>query len=116
MKVCKKCLLGRGLDQFYTNGKTPNGTQKYKPKCKSCELESQKARFWDIVEEFYGELKCSECGYDKCRSALEMHHRDTHSKDYEPSKLKTHSKATIVAELKKCDLLCCRCHREAHFL
>jgi DNA-binding XRE family transcriptional regulator len=57
--------------------------------------------------------KCVICGYNKSNSALDFHHLDPKEKDFTVSQgIKSWSK--IVEELKKCVLLCCRCHREVH--
>jgi hypothetical protein len=61
--------------------------------------------------------KCIICGYNKCMSALEFHHKNPLEKDI---KLKgwwinrRQSFESNKEELEKCVLLCCRCHREVH--
>jgi hypothetical protein len=58
---------------------------------------------------------CEACGYDTCAAALEFHHRDPKEKDFDLSRRKLKRfDDTVRAELDKCLLLCCRCHREAH--
>jgi predicted HNH restriction endonuclease len=71
-------------------------------------------RFYKIIEDFFGGLKCSRCGYDKCMAALDCHHRDETKKEFEVSKLRTRSESVIKKELAKCDLVCSNCHREIH--
>lgn len=64
--------------------------------------------------------KCRVCGYRKCMSALEFHHIDPSTKVFEVGKfiLKVWWKDEhlvwnqLIAELKKCALLCANCHRE----
>lgn len=58
--------------------------------------------------------KCIECGYSKCIAALEFHHRDPSGKDFQMSSGKVKNWEANKVELDKCDLLCCRCHREVH--
>lgn len=58
--------------------------------------------------------KCERCGYDKCKSALEFHHRVPEDKSFEINKSQTISWGRIKGELEKCDLLCANCHREVH--
>lgn len=64
--------------------------------------------------------KCEKCGYDKCIAALEFHHIDPSQKDFQISKIKRFSIYDIGDEVRneltKCQLLCCNCHRETHFL
>lgn len=57
--------------------------------------------------------KCSLCGYGKCISALEFHHRDPRQKDFGISGTNK-SFESIKAELDKCILVCANCHREIH--
>jgi hypothetical protein len=57
---------------------------------------------------------CQMCGYDQCIPALEFHHRDPKEKDLEWKGLQNKPWHIITIELDKCDLLCCRCHREVH--
>ncbi len=64
--------------------------------------------------EFLGS-KCSICSYNKCIEALEFHHIDPTQKEFSISG-KSISWSKIEKELKKCILVCCRCHREIHSL
>lgn len=60
--------------------------------------------------------KCEICEYDRCIQALDFHHVDPASKLFGLSDGGvTRSKAKVLAELKKCVLLCCRCHREVEW-
>lgn len=60
--------------------------------------------------------KCNKCQYDLCTEALDFHHKDPSQKEFGIGKIMAHPTkwATIVAEVKKCVLLCNRCHRELH--
>lgn len=57
--------------------------------------------------------KCSICSYSGCASAFDFHHVELWLKDFTISDRMT-SWARIEPELKKVELLCCRCHREVH--
>ena len=58
------------------------------------------------------EAKCMRCGYSRSILSLDFHHRD------HTEKLFTINGASIsqdvLAEAKKCDLICANCHREIH--
>ena len=58
--------------------------------------------------------KCKICGYDKCVAALDFHHRDEKTKKFEINMAVNsgYSWEDVKKEIEKCDLLCCRCHRE----
>jgi len=59
--------------------------------------------------------KSVRCGYERCIDALEIHHLESSEKDFGISaKGYTRSWTKIRAELRKCELLCANCHREAH--
>lgn len=106
------------MSNFSTNGKTPNGKQKYKPRCKVCDYAEQRrfsAEKQDLIKDLYG-TSCVVCGYDKCYAALEFHHVDMSTKEYQISKLVGNFSRidTLLKELEKCILVCSNCHREIH--
>lgn len=118
MKKCKTCKIEKDLSEFYTNGKTPKGKQKYKPACRSCEEQDRKIfvaekKAW-IIERFGS--ACVKCGYDKCFAALDFHHVDPQHKEFAPANLVSNMSpiATLERELEKCIMLCSNCHRELH--
>jgi hypothetical protein len=61
--------------------------------------------------------KCQVCGYDKCPTALEFHHLNPEEKSFSiGGNAKFKRWKQIQEEIKKCDLLCANCHREAEFV
>ncbi|MBC8104509.1 MAG: HNH endonuclease [Cytophagales bacterium] len=57
--------------------------------------------------------KCLRCGYDRCTAALEFHHREPKEKLFNLGKDNLLKRwEAVVAEAKKCDLVCANCHRE----
>lgn len=56
---------------------------------------------------------CQVCGYSKATSAMVFHHIDPSQKEFSISGT-IKSWARVEAELKKCALLCNRCHIEVH--
>ena len=62
-----------------------------------------------------GKHKCSICGYDKCKWAIEFHHKDESTKENELSNIKHYSEEKITKELEKCIMVCSNCHREIHY-
>jgi len=81
---------------------------------------SEKVKRWrkglkkKIVKSMGG--KCCVCGYDKCYSALSLHHIDPSQKDFQISKVRVSPKKwpDIIKELNKCALVCNNCHSEIH--
>lgn len=59
--------------------------------------------------------KCSKCGYLTDSSALEFHHVDSATKEFNISKDALGKPwKEVQLELDKCILLCANCHREVH--
>lgn len=55
---------------------------------------------------------CKECGYNANPVALDFNHRDPSTKEFMPSsRMLTMSLKRIIAEVRKCDVLCANCHR-----
>jgi predicted HNH restriction endonuclease len=77
-------------------------------------MSKRKTNRQQIINAFGGE--CSICGFKKCASALEFHHRDPKKKEMEISKFAGNSKLTYkqIRELESCILVCSNCHRCIH--
>ena len=56
---------------------------------------------------------CAGCGGKFEPHELDFHHRDPASKLFRVSQYKA-SRATLAAEIAKCDVLCASCHKTAH--
>jgi hypothetical protein len=67
-----------------------------------------------IIEAMGG--ACCICNYSKCQAALVCHHLDPSQKEFRLAKARATHKgwAIVVAELRKCVLLCHNCHSEVH--
>jgi hypothetical protein len=61
-------------------------------------------------------LKCERCG-ESTIECLQFHHRDPNQKDIELSRVVANgwSKARILREMAKCDVLCANCHLKRHW-
>lgn len=114
----KRILMGEENWKTYQKERKVRNTQRY------YNLHPEKRQIWNQKrKEFklkaveYKENKCIVCGYNKCITALEFHHRDPKEKDFEISNSYRYNgkiEGKIKEELDKCDLICCRCHRELH--
>ena len=59
--------------------------------------------------------KCQFCGYNRYVGALDFHHLDEGSKEFDLStRGLTRSWEKIKKEIEKCALVCSNCHREIH--
>ena len=57
---------------------------------------------------------CGICGYDRCHRNLHFHHVDPAEKDFALGQSQTAGWDRIVAEMRKCVMLCSICHGEVH--
>jgi len=110
-KQCLKCKLEKPATEFYPRTKDGFGTYSYCIQCwKNLSTKRQQdTKEWCVR---YKGGKCERCGYDKYPEALDFHHRDRNTKKFNISQAKSLSKENLQLELDKCDLFCCRCHRE----
>ncbi len=110
---CPKCKLIQSIKNFY-NRRGKEGNSVY---CKTCTFQDTTKRNQQIKKycvDYKGGC-CEICGYNKCISALEFHHKDPSLKDFTISKFKRKITQKIINELNKCELLCSNCHREKHY-
>jgi transposase len=96
------------------HGVTPhvfeNGSRVRCKRCRSAAVSETRRRIKRVLVEEAGGA-CLICGYAKCLSALEFHHRDRKTKLFALSFV-TRSLARAREEAKKCALLCSNCHAE----
>jgi predicted HNH restriction endonuclease len=59
---------------------------------------------------------CQQCGYSRNLAAMEFHHRDPQTKNFQldARTLANRDWREIETEAKKCELLCSNCHAEVH--
>lgn len=88
------------------------GQKSKKNTCSKCVQKRTNIAKKEILVDAAGG-KCSKCGYSDCIAALDFHHIDPDTKEIN---LNTNiNLKTKLKEIKKCVLLCCRCHRELHW-
>jgi hypothetical protein len=106
MYTCKTCGT-TDSSLFYT---------KTKYYCKSCwnqkTYKASRDKLDQLIQERGG--KCEQCGYDKCKEALQWHHTDPSKKEFAISAQRGRNIDQLRTEVSKCQLLCANCHCEAH--
>lgn len=117
MKECRICLTIYPIEDYPKAGKNNR-----KNMCKKCFSEIMKVLI-SKTKEYIQSLKseCSNCGYSRCKEALEFHHVDEKTKSFNLARASTSmawsdkTKLKIDNEIKKCIVLCANCHREVTF-
>ncbi len=83
--------------------------------CKSCWATARRQRVERTIHLALGE-KCWKCGYGDWTKLgmLDFHHIDPTDKSFAVNNatISCRKWSSVVEEVKKCALLCCRCHRE----
>ena len=97
----------------YTNNKHIKLTDDELKRQNYKHVKSHRQKTKERAVEYLGG-KCERCGYNKCISALEFHHKDPEQKDYGISSYSVLSWDRLKLELNKCILVCANCHREIH--
>lgn len=131
MKTCSKCRQPKDVGNFCKSARMKDGLQSW---CKACMTKNtlkryrkDKIRFKTRntrykrdkcakVYEYLQNYKCVDCGEDRV-AVLEFDHLDPTKKIAEVSTLCFgYSWEIILAEIKKCDVVCANCHklRTAH--
>lgn len=126
-KVCFKCKLEKDQSDFSKNKRRLDGLQ---INCKLCKAEYEKNYYLKIdkdkktanvkqrikrIQEWLVSYKkkqcCSKCGNDDFR-VLEFHHY-TDDKEFNVGDVASKGCGiqTLLAEISKCQCLCCNCHR-----
>lgn len=105
-----------GVHGLVPHSKHHNGNATPRYRCNKCQALRVKS-IVDVKRQMayahYGD-SCSICGYSRCKSALEWHHKDPKEKELNPARVFSRSWDKIMKELDKCVLLCSNCHREVH--
>ena len=80
------------------------------------EWRRKKYAAWMEIIRLAGKDRCSLCGYNRCFSAIDFHHREPSEKLFAVSSILNFSVTEDrVLELGKCDALCRNCHYEIHY-
>ena len=112
MKTCTSCKSLKPFSEFFKNPNTKDG---FGSQCQTCDKagrilkgRNKKQRLVDLLGGC-----CSKCGYKKSLNALQFHHHGD-DKEFEVSSILRRGYENVLAEAKKCVLLCANCHAEEH--
>lgn len=112
----KKASKTLCLECYRSRGRTVTADQmKENQKAYAVKYKGQRALLKDLVIKMY-DGRCYSCSgsFDSC--VYEFHHLDPRVKDKNPSSLFRQSNLeSLYKELRHCIMLCCNCHRSAHW-
>jgi len=130
MKTCCMCKQDLDVFCFKSNKKRKDGLQcqciechkKYRREhylinkekyiAKAAVKKRELQRWW---REYKKTLSCLECG-ENHPACLDFHHPDS-NKNGDVSRLALDgSRQRLLAEIKKCEVLCSNCHRKRHWI
>lgn len=122
--TCKGCGKDKPPHDFLTHGKTKSGYLAYHSRCRECYWVHTRSlpHFTILLDEKRSivdrvKVKCSVCGYDRCKDALDFHHIDSSMKLFGIAEVMSSTVVTakeLQDEIAKCVVLCSNCHREHH--
>lgn len=117
-RICRYCNKQLPLMNFEIM-KVVKGKSYRRWRCKTCQNDSKIARRNRIrnwVLDLKKTLQCSQCSEDDFR-LLDFHHANNKHKDFNIGDAirKGLSQKKILNEIKKCKVLCCKCHRILHW-
>ena len=107
LRTCRFCRR----EYYYDPKRGHSGTT-----CNSCLVNRRRYKRKVRAIEYKGGV-CVKCGYDghQCPGAMDFHHRDPSQKDFAIGGTHCLKWERVAAELDKCDMYCCRCHREVEW-
>ncbi len=131
MKKCTQCNLTKVLELFPWKDKKAG---KRTAECKECQVKRRRSFYLrhknqelarnldrkkqqiEWFQQYKIGLRCVRCGYDKHPAAIDFHHRDPQTKQFNISRMphEGYSQKRILNEIKKCDIICSNCHRIEH--
>jgi len=111
MKKCSGCKELLPLDSFSPRKETRDGRR---AKCRDCTRWSKqeyKARAYAWVMDIKMTSGCVDCGYRKHPDALDFDHLPGFVKSFSIGSRMFTKRATLEAEIAKCEVVCANCHR-----
>jgi len=122
-KTCIKCKKIKPITEYWSAG-IKNGKKYTRRTCIEC-CRKTKRRYKkgksDWYRDFKKNLACEKCGYSHLthpsfspRAIQFHHHNDDKEFSIGDSSRHGYGRKKIVEEIKKCKVLCSRCHAEEH--
>jgi hypothetical protein len=114
MKHCKKCNTNKSLSSFWKKTGTKDGLNRYCIECMKNESKQWYQDSSDWFNEYKKTLSCERCGFSH-PAAIDFHHKDPTKKEFGISSRRQRDREYVLAEIKKCEVLCSNCHRIEHY-
>jgi hypothetical protein len=117
-KYCYVCKRELPTTQFRARLSRPDGLRS---ECKECDKQRKKQQYQkskEQIAQYISDIKasgCICCG-ETTKCCLDFHHLCREDKDAAIAKMATKKLAPrrIIAEIKKCVVVCSNCHRKIH--
>lgn len=130
-KFCHKCGSEKPHNEFNKSSSKKDGLQS---SCRECQKITDRKSYRNsadrrkqihdrraevttynskLIRRLKGKCGCKVCG-EREPCALDFHHVDMDTKDYNASYLRSCSTSTLRKEIRKCVVLCANCHRKVH--
>jgi predicted Zn-ribbon and HTH transcriptional regulator len=111
-KVAKKFGWRRNTLFKYLETRKPKhiSEEEFKRRRTQLVIDHRRRKKLKLIE--YKGGKCKYCGYNRCISSLDFHHRNPKEKSFGINECMCYSYERILKEVDKCDLVCRNCHGE----
>jgi predicted HNH restriction endonuclease len=112
LEIASLLKCSRTLITYYLN---VNYQSNHQNRSKTFKKTNRFAKKEEVKNKFGG--KCQICSYNKCQNVLSFHHLFGTEKKFTISDAivrRRKSEEELIAELKKCILVCANCHGEIH--
>ena len=106
--LCEPCRLAKNAYQSAYFKKNP---EKRNHGDMSAYIEARRQSRRDILNRYKMWKGCEFCGYRESPHALDFDHIDPAQKEAQVSNMLTGSRKRLIAEVRKCRVLCANCHR-----
>jgi hypothetical protein len=110
MKRCCTCRVDLPVDRFANNRGNTDGLATQCKKCFSAYCAERRKVNQQLIIEAKS-IPCADCGNEYPHFVMDLDHLPQFNKKFDLSKAKHKSKALVISEIAKCEVVCANCHR-----
>lgn len=126
-KTCGKCSIEKPIDEFHRQLRVADGRQSVCIECRRAmdrqrytanpRKKQQMQEYRNRIKQAVYDYKMAAGGCRYCSEtaivALDFHHPDS-NKEFNVSQWHVRGLEAVIAEMKKCEVVCANCHRKLH--